>query len=60
MIQKNKDRAAQIIPKNNNNNTIKANHKLSYEEIRKIVENKNTQETNNKSDEKPKNKFNIV
>ena len=42
--------------KNNNNN-----HTLSYEEIRKIVENKPDKEILNKTEEKPiKNKFSIV
>ena len=43
--------------KNHNNN----NHKLSYEEIRKIVENKNEKEITANNEEKTfKNKFNIV
>jgi len=56
-------------PSNNTiNNNNKNNHKLSYEEIRKIIENKQDKEIVNKNEEKTfkneektfKNKFNIV
>ena len=68
MFKNNKQNPIQFIPKsineksNNNNNIIKNNNtKLSYEEIRKIIENKNDKEiSNNIQDNQVKNKFNIV
>ena len=66
-MYKTKTQSIQYIPKKVNgkpNNTIKNNnnnHTLSYEEIRKIIENKNDKEIVNKTEEKTiKNKFNIV
>ena len=56
----------QFIPKNNeqtNNPVKKKDTKLSYEEIRKIIENKNEKEILNNNQEtsmKQNNKFNIV
>ena len=63
-MKKNSYKHIQFIPKNNeqSNNIIKKNDtKLTYEEIRKIIENKNEKEIPNNTQEKHvKNKFNIV
>ena len=64
-MKKNTYKPIQFIPKNNeqSNNIIKKNDtKLTYEEIRKIVENKNEKEIPNNTQEKhvKNNKFNIV
>ena len=65
-MYKTKTQTNQYIPKNVDgkpNNTIKNNnnHTLSYEEIRKIIENNNDKEIVNKTEEKTiKNKFSIV
>ena len=63
--KKNNYKPIQYIPQNNeqSNNIIKKNDtKLTYEEIRKIVENKNEKEIPNNTQEKhvKNNKFNIV
>ena len=64
MMKKNSYKPIQFIPKNNeqSNNIIKNNDtKLTYEEIRKIIENKNEKEIPNNIQEKHvKHKFNIV
>ena len=67
MFKNNKQNPIQFIPKsineksNNNNNLKNNNTKLSYEEIRKIIENENDKEiSNNIQDNQVKNKFNIV
>ena len=66
MFKNNKQNPIQFVPKSinekSNNNNIKNNNtKLSYEEIRKIIENKNHKEvSNNIQDKQVKNKFNIV
>ena len=63
-MKKNIYKPIQFIPKNNEqSNVIKKNDtKLTYEEIRKIVENKNEKEIPNIREEKhiKNNKFNIV
>ena len=64
-MKKNTYKPIQFILKNNeqSNNIIKKNDtKLTYEEIRKIVENKNEKEIPNNTQEKhvKNNKFNIV
>ena len=64
-MKKNSYKPIQFIPKNTEqtSNIIKKNDtKLTYEEIRKIVENKNEKETPNNREEKhiKNNKFNIV
>jgi hypothetical protein len=63
-MKKNTYRPKQFIPKNNEqSNVIKKNDtKLTYEEIRKIVENKNEKEipTNRKEKRLKNNEFNIV
>ena len=63
MMKTKKNNTIQFIPKNNeqSNNIIKNDTKLTYEEIRKIIENKNEKEIPNNTQEKhAKNKFNIV
>ena len=65
MFKNNKQNPSQFIPKSfnekSNNNTIKNNNtKLSYEEIRKIIENKNDKEVSKGNEQQIKNKFNIV
>ena len=68
MFKNNKQNPIQFIPKsineksnNNNNNIIKNNNtKLSYEEIRKIIENKNDKEVSKGNEQQIKNKFSIV
>ena len=66
MFKNNKQNPIQFIPKSineksNNNNNIKNNNtKLSYEEIRKIIENKNDNEVSKGNEQQIKNKFNIV
>ena len=64
-MKKNTYKPIQFIPKNTEqtSNIIKKNDtKLTYEEIRKIVENKNEKEIPNNREEKhiKNNKFNIV
>jgi hypothetical protein len=63
-MKKNTYKPIQFIPKNNEqSNVIKKNDtKLTYQEIRKIVENKNEKEIPNIREEKhiKNNKFNIV
>ena len=64
-MKKNTYKPIQFIPKNTeqSNNILKKNDtKLTYEEIRKIVENKNEKEIPNNTQEKhvKNNKFNIV
>ena len=63
-IRKQRYKHIQFIPKNNEqSNVIKKNDtKLTYEEIRKIVENKNEKEIQTNREEKhiKNNKFNIV
>ena len=64
-MKKNTYKPIQFIPKNNeqsNNITKKNDTKLTYEEIRKIIENKNEKEIPTNLEEKriKNNKFNIV
>ena len=64
-MKKNTYKPIQFIPKNidQSSNIIKKNDtKLTYEEIRKIIENKNETEIPNNHQAKPikNNKFNIV
>ena len=60
--QKNTYKPNQFIPKTNNEQTIKKNDtRLSYDEIRKIVEHTSEKEIPGNHKEKPiKNKFDIV
>jgi hypothetical protein len=64
MKHKSNYKPIQFIPKSNNdqsNNHIKQNNgKLSYDEIRKIVENNTEKEIPNNNKKQIKNNFNIV
>ena len=65
MFKNNKQNPIQFVPKSinekSNNNNIKNNNtKLSYEEIRKIIENKNDKEVSKGNEQQIKNKFSIV